>query len=216
MWESGYRHNPFSMRYRYYLDHRPVLPQDDSWWFLKKTFDKYQLIYFNFKTGPNQNLFLLSNNIPVEERENLKIYFSAYTRFLKNMNLLAIIPTFFLYKWSTSCLWIPKYKISKILAFGGCYIASVVFVRLFLKESLESNLCYFLHKYRPLAKENLLEIDDPRRKFFRVDTSEYYRESASDILHPEGSHGGGHGGSHGHDTSNYYGPHPVIKKIKLV
>ena len=177
---------------------------------LKKNFDPYQIIYFNFKSG-NKNLFLLSNNLPLKDRENIKIYHTAYTRVLKNIDLLAIIPTFFLYK-SFTRRFPPKYKASKLPIFIGSFAAGACFIRLFFKEALDANLSYYLHKYMGLAKENLLEIDDPRRKFFRVDTSEYYRDSLNDIVHPHGGHDDGHAGGHGHhDTTNYYGPHPVIK-----
>jgi hypothetical protein len=83
------------------------------------------------------------------------------------------------------------------------------------QEHLDSNLNYYLHKYSNLAKENLLEIEDPRRKFFRLDTNQYYRETANEILH-HGHHEGGHSGGHHHDTSNYFGPHPVSSFLTLV
>lgn len=207
MWERGYRHNPFSLRYQYYLDHRPALPQDDTWSFLRKSFDYYQLIYFKYKVGQNKFVYLFSNNIPIEDREKLKVYYSGYQRAMKNLLYFSIIPTVFLYQWVLS-LRQPKYKLGKFVTLFFSYVASASFFRYLFKEHFEANTCYYLHKYSNLAKENIMEIEDPRRKFFRLDTNQYYRESTNDILHHE-HHGDSHSGGHHHDTSNYYGPHPV-------
>jgi hypothetical protein len=67
-------------------------------------------------------------------------------------------------------------------------------------------MSFYYYKYSNLAVENLHDIEDPRRKFFKIDTTSYYRETANEILHKQ-HHAGGHGH---HDTSTYYGPHPVL------
>ncbi|MFM7851182.1 MAG: hypothetical protein ACKO96_04510, partial [Flammeovirgaceae bacterium] len=96
------------------MDHRPALPQDDTWSFLRKSYDFYQLIYFKYKVGQNKFVYLLSNNIPVADRERLKLYYSGYERALKNMNYFSLIPTVFLYQWIIS-LRQPRYKLNKVL-----------------------------------------------------------------------------------------------------
>ena len=214
MWERGYRHNPFSLRYQYYLDHRPNLPQDDTWSFLRSSYDYYQLIYYKFNVGSNRFVYLLSNNIPVAERERLKVYYSGCERVLKNMKYFAFIPTIFLYQFALSFR-LPKYRLTNLSFLVASYIFSVSTLQFFIQEHLDSNLNYFLYKYNNLTKENILEIEDPRRKFFRLDTNQYYRQSANEILH-HGHHDDSHSGGHHHDTSNYFGPHPVSSFLTLV
>jgi hypothetical protein len=165
------------------------------------------MIYYKFNVGSNRYVYLLSNNIPVVDRERLKVYYSAYTRVLNNMKYLALIPTVFLYQFVLS-MRVPTYRLTKFTFLAASYILSLSTFNFMIHEHLDANLNYFLYKYSNLAKQNMLEIEDPRRKFFRLDTNQYYRESANEILH-HSHEGDSHSGGHHHDTSNYFGPHPV-------
>lgn len=204
MWERGNRHNPLSNRYKYYLDHRPVLPQDGSldWLFLRgKVYDPYKLIYITFIINKTKKIILL-NNIPTKDREELKTFMSYYETFFKNLSTLAFIPTFLsagvLYR-----MWTPKFKILYpvsfffLLAFNRALIAS------YFKPYANNYLGYYYYKYSHLAVDDIYDIEDKRRKFFRLDLNRYYRQSHEEILHK--SH---HDGHHDHEAP-YYGPLPV-------
>lgn len=204
MWERGARHNPLSYRYRFYFDHRPILPQDPSmsWFPLRgKLYDQYALIYLSIICGgAKRKLFL--NNMPTHDRESLKNFLHYYDRFFKNLGILSLIPTFFtsglLFKY-----WTPGKKILYPLGFLVVWSFNDAAIKGYLKSYANNYVGYFYHKYSHLSVEDLNSIDDPRRKFFRLDTKSYYRQSHEDILHKQH-----HGGHHDHEAP-YYGNSPV-------
>ncbi len=204
MWERGYRHNPLSYRYRFYLDHRPILPQDPSLFWLKmrgKEYDPYRVIYLTFRINKSKR-YLLLNNIPVQDRENLKDFINYYEKFFKSINTLAYVPSFFmagtLFKY-----WRPKMKIIFPLTFLGILLSNQALLNGYLKCYANNYISYFYHKYSHLTVDNIENVEDPRRKFFRLDTTSYYRQTHEEILHK--SHYAGH---HDHEVP-YYGPSPV-------
>ena len=201
MWERGDKHNPIALRQRYYFDHRPILPQDRTWNYRRSYTDIYSLIYFQYLTRDNKKYFLLSNNIPVNEREEFKNFYKGYQRFLSAFPYFSFIGSLFL-TGGVVTLYTPKYRLS-ILGIGlFWYAATQACLRTKFVRPLDEIASYYFVKYRKLAKENILEIEDPRRKHFRLDTSTYYRESEHEIRHHgHGDHGGHHDG--------YLGPFPV-------
>jgi len=213
MWERGYRHNPLSYRYRYYFDHRPILPQDNSmtWIPLRgKLSDPYHLIYLNFIHAKAKKTILL-NNLPVHDRENLKSFLSYYEKFFRNVNTFSYIPSFFMAGALFKC-WRPGKKILYPLSLAGIVLLNQSLISSYLKVYANNYIGYFYHKYAHLAVDshNLDKIDDPRRKFFYLDTTSYYRQSHEDILHK-----GHHGGHHDHEAP-YYGNSPVISFYKFL
>lgn len=203
MWERGYRHNPLSVRNRYYLDHRPILPQDPTAQYFRRAFGNYDIIYFAFAVNSKYK-YVLSNNIPVEDREAIKELSAYNTYVLENLNKIAIIPTFFLAGSLFSVMKL-KLKALNILAASVIYLGTTNMLKALVSLRYSDIMSYYYNKYSHIAVDNLRDIEDPRRKFFKLDTTSYYRESANEILHKQ-HHAEGHGH---HDTSTYYGPHPV-------
>jgi len=202
MWERGNRHNPLSYRYRYYFDHRPILPQDPSltWTGMRKSFDPLEIIYMNF-IHANVNKTMLLTNLPATDRESLKQFMNYYEHFFKNIKHFSLFPTVFMTGALFKC-WTPKYKILYPLTFLGLMVLNQSVISGYFKSFANNYISYMYHKYSHLAHEDINEIDDPRRKFFRLDTQSYYRQSHSEIQHKAHEH-------HDHNEP-YYGPMPVI------
>jgi len=210
MWERSARQNPFSARYQFNRDTRPFLPQDRTADWLSGRHSDFALIYYVFISGRNKRN-LLSNNIPASDRVKLQKLVEQHQHFMDKMKWLALIPscvfTGFLYKQTSF-----RHKIMYPLVFGLSWMLTNHVLKTQLHILFTDNVSYYYYKYMHLTKGELSEIEDPRRKFFRLDTTAYYRQSADEILHSEHGHDGGHGGHGGHahhDTSTYYGPYPV-------
>jgi hypothetical protein len=213
MWEKSARLNPMSTRYRYYLDHRPMLPQDRTLGFLRPVDNPNWRFFLLFLIdGKLKSIFL--NNIPVKDREDIRTLYMNYAWMTNNLSYFAYIPavllTGFFYRLGAGTP-VFKYKIMYPIVFGFSLFLARKYLNTTIYSGYADNMSYYFHKYRHLAIERPNEVEDPMRKHFRVDTSVYYRETANDILH-SGHHGdGGHEGQGGHhDTSTYYGPYPVI------
>lgn len=207
MWERGARHNPVSLRYRWYADHRPFLPQDPTLGFLRQAEGSYESIYFIFRIAKDQLKYIYSNNMPVKDREELKNLMRIDNLFRSNFSLIAGISTLFL-----------GTGIFKSFNFGSSYFKRGVVLYLTYKTSqmvlnkfytlyYNDFATYYYNKYAHIATDNKEETKDKRREFIQLDTSVYYRESSQDIRH-NAHHPASHG-HHDHDTSTYYGPYPV-------
>jgi hypothetical protein len=208
MWERSARHNPLSLRSRFYLDHRPILPQDPTLSSVRKSYGDYTPIYFYFDHN-GQMKILLSNNIPAKDREQMKeLYWQhAYTRSI--LNRIALIPAIF----SVGFLYYRVKLPYKLLYPVGLYLSYKVFQSVILGRAdflMSEVFSHYYLKYHHLSVSKISELEDNRRKHFKLDTSSYYRETVDDIQHGGHHEEGAHGGHGHHDTSTYYGPHPVI------
>jgi hypothetical protein len=201
MWHLGERHNPMSLRYAEYWDNRPILPQDSTRFLGKRRLADPDPIkyYFNKKTKK----YLISNNIPVEERMKLKTFENYYFKLIKNINILSLVPAIYFTGVVTKCFkgHLDKKKFVVPILLLYFYSVSKVSLTYPVRSSASLFYDYIMKKYDHLAKENLNDIEDPRRKFFRPDTTTYYRETPQEIFESK---------SHAqlHDSSIYYGPHP--------
>jgi hypothetical protein len=174
-----------------------------NWMPLRGKFtDPYHLIYLQFVHSRAKKTLLL-NNIPANDRENLKAFMSYYETFFNNLKTFAYIPSFFMAGLLFKC-WKPGKKILFPVAFFGIVLLNQAVINSYFKSYANNYVGYFYHKYAHLTVDNFETIDDPRRKFFRLDTKFYYRQSHDDILHK-----GHHEGHHDHEAP-YYGNSPVI------
>jgi hypothetical protein len=202
MWLFGDRHTPLSPRYIYYSDMRPILPQDGTrgyLWF-RKLDDPYRLLYLRYYIG-KQFKYLLSTNLPTAEREKIYAFQSYYPIFLKNLNLFLVIPTIFFsgaFIKSTQTNLQPYVKAS---IFVWIYFSLKMFSESYLNDTFTNVFTYNYWKYSHTAVDELKDIKDKRREFFRPDTKSYYRETPQEIMDKKGHH-------LLHDSSIYYGPHP--------
>jgi hypothetical protein len=205
MWERAARHNPLSLTNYFYLDHRPFLPQDPTFnhmW--RKQYTNYAKIILQFKINKGYR-FLYLNNLKAVDRERVKVLLSHHND-LKSCVPAIAIPMSALF--TGVCLKSfagIKYKSFGLVAFWLYYNFSTVIFNSVLNHYKDTNLYYYLQKYEHLTVDNVSKIEDPRRKYFQVDTSVYYRQTADEILHH--GHDSDH---HDHDTATYYGPYPVI------
>jgi hypothetical protein len=215
MWERSARQNPFSFRYQWNRDTRPYLPQDHTADWLSGRHSDFAIIYYIFKSNKTRRI-LLSNNIPAIDRVNLQNLVDQHAHFMSKMKWLALIPscvlTGLIYKQVSF-----RHKIMYPLLFGIAWFFTNAVLQVKFQNLFNENVSYYYYKYMNLTRTDAHEIEDPRRKFFRLDTNVYYRQTAEEILHHEHGHGGhgGNGGHEHHDTSTYYGPYPVILILNI-
>lgn len=202
MWERGDRHFPLSARYIHYLDNRPILPQDPTqtgFLGFRRLHDPYQIIYYYFLNKEGKKI-IISSNIPASDRESMKVFMNYYTTFMKNVNLIALLPAIFLsgaiFSFGTF-----KQKYLYLVTLGAAYYGSKGYLGGYFSNLGCHVMSYYYYKYAHLAVDNLNQIEDPRRKFFRPDTSTYYRETPQEIYDRKSA-------KMLHDSSIYYGPHP--------
>ena len=206
MWERAARHNPLSLTNYYYLDHRPFLPQDPTlnhiW---RKQYSNYAQIILKLKVkGGNRLLFL--NNLKAADRERVKVLLAHHEDLKKCVAPIAFALSAFLTGAAATTLRkIFNYKIMGLVAFGLNYYSVKFWINRTLDNYNNTNMFYYFQKYEHLTVDDQSKIVDPRRKYFQVDTSVYYRQTADEILHH--GHDSDH---HDHDTATYYGPYPVI------
>jgi len=205
MWDRGSRHLPLTPRYMNYDDNRPILPQDGTrgYFFCRKEYDADPLIYYNFLDSNKNAHIICSNVMSAADRTIMRNFGDAYKYMQSYQSIASLVPTLILYggltKASPTCNAMkPMYKIA---IFGASYwfINRCISVWTDIHAALFYNQYYA--KYAHLAKGNINEISDPKRKFFKPDTSVYYRETPQEIYDQKSA-------SQMHDSSIYLGPHP--------
>lgn len=212
MWERGARHNPLSLRNRFYMDHRPILPHDPTLDRYRRVFGNYRLVYFPFRVSKGKVKIIFSNNVPANDREAMKDLTEYHSHILNVVNKFALFPAIFVA--GTLMTVVPmKWRIMFPIVFYASWKLSSAVIKSNFELRYNDIMSYFYYKYSSLAVDRLSDVNDPRRKHFRLDTTSYYRESAEDILHKQHHAGGSHGH---HDSTTYYGPHPVITYLIVV
>jgi len=207
MWERGARHNPASLRYRFYADHRPFLPQDPTLSFLRSAEGSYESVYYPFRLDGSGNYkYIYSNNIPVKDREDFKNIVNQDISFRKNFKFLAALSAIFFYKQFSNVTNFGNKHWKKMLLAFACFKISHLYIHLIYSSYLNNTLSYYYFKYQNIAVSDIKETVDPRREFIYLDKSSYYRETSQEIRH-NAHHPANKG--HDHDTSTYYGPYPV-------
>ena len=206
MWERGARHNPASFRYRFYMDHRPILPQDPTLGFWRKSYNQYRNIYFGFRITPNRVKYIFSNNIPAKDREDLKTIFEYDNIFRKNLKYFSALAVLYMSGFIFNSVNFKQNYFARIAVVAGAYMIFNMLIQKNYLNYLNDITSYYYYRYQHLAVDNINHVQDKRRGFFTLDKSAYYRESSQDIRHA--SH---HPAKmeHEHDTSTYYGPYPV-------
>ena len=213
MWERGARHNPASLRYRFYTDHRPFLPQDPTLGFLRSAEGSYESLFYSFWITNSKRKQIYSNNIPVSDREDLKsiIYYDNILR--KNFKLLAAISSLFLSAGVIKMANFGKHW-HKFLTIFACYKLTHIGMSKTYLNYYNDITSYYFFKYQAIAVDDISEVKDPRREFINLDKSVYYRQTSQEIRHS--AHHPANAGHHDHDTSTYYGPYPVRNKFFLI
>lgn len=138
--------------------------------------------YYQYKNGDGEKKYLLSNNIPLKDRENLERIWTGYRR---NHNLSTFVG---LFMGAEAVLRLPYFK---KMAYGWRFL-SFVGIGLWLAEEVRywSSGYYYMpllnsyyKKYDHLAKNDIFDIKDEKREWFEIDTSQYMNYTHDDLDH---------------------------------
>lgn len=162
-------------------------------WFQEAFVEEDGLEYFYvFGIGGSTPMYLLTNNIPIEERERLQ---NLYYGLQRNSSL-----AWFGGLWlgAETVLRVPCFKKMAI----GWKLASLVGCGFVYKTMFSAYNAYtygpvvsaFLRKNLTSAKSDRFEITDRKREYFDIDTSQYMSYGFNDL---------------GHDYHAHNGPQPV-------
>ena len=146
--------------------------------------------YYVYKVN-GQTVYLLTNNIPIQDRENLGRLWEAHER----NNYLALGAG--LYLGFETVLRVPYFRRMAV----GWRVLSFIGTGLLYKQVFQIYNSYyygplvsaFFRKYQQAAKNDLFEISDRKREFFDIDTQQYMNYSFKDL---------------GHDYHAHHGPQP--------
>ena len=136
--------------------------------------------YYVFGDG-SQHLYLLSNNVPIEDREKLQRLWHGLQR-NKSLSWFAGI-----WLGAETVLRVPYFKTMAI----GWRVLSLLGTALVYKSIFTAANSYYygpvvsayLRKYRNEAKNDPFEISDRKREYFHIDTSTYMNYDFKDLGH---------------------------------
>lgn len=138
--------------------------------------------YYQFKNAEGEKQFLLSNNLPLRDRQNLENLWNAYRRNYW-MSLFA-------------GMWAGVEVVTRVgyfrkMAYGwkflsffaiGCW-ATEEFRYWSAGYYYMPLLCSFFKKYEKHAKNDIFDIKDEKRQWFELDTSQYMNYTFEDLDH---------------------------------
>ena len=137
--------------------------------------------YYKFKTGEGTK-YLLSNNIPYKEREELE---NLYTGYKRNYYLSSLGGLYASYEI------VSRLQYFKKMASGWKFL-SFILIGTWLSEEIRYYSCgyYFMpllnakyKKYSSFAKSDMFDIVDEKRQWFELDTSQYMDYTFDDLDH---------------------------------
>ena len=136
--------------------------------------------YYQYKNGDGENKYLLSNNIPLQDRQSLEKLYTGYKRssalsyfagIWTSFELVTRVPYF--------RKMLPGWRFISFLALGSYlsleyryYSGGYYYMPL---------LCSFFKKYDNVAKTDLFDIKDEKREWFELDTSQYMSYNFEDL-----------------------------------
>lgn len=138
--------------------------------------------YYTYKNGEGESKNLLSNNVPLKDRENLERLYTSYKR---NSALSTFAGLWTSFELVTRVPYLkrllPGYRILAFFALGKLisyeyryYSGGYYYMPL---------LTSMFKKYDHLAKTDLFEITDEKREWFEIDTSQYMDYDFKDLDH---------------------------------
>ena len=127
--------------------------------------------YYKFKDNENKNVYLLSNNVAIEDREKLD---SLYKTHVRN-NRLAWFGGLYLGMEA-----VRSFAYFKNMAHGWRFVSMIglgwlghnVFMDYSSQQHAPIIGAYF-RKYKACIKKDLLEIKDEKKAYFQIDDSQY-------------------------------------------
>ena len=138
--------------------------------------------YYQYKNGDGETKNLLTNNIPLEDRENIERLYSSYKRNTALSTFAGLWTSFELVTRVPALKrMLPGYRILSFFVLGkvlSCeyryYSGGYYYMPL---------LCSFFKKYDDVAKTDLFDIKDEKREWFELDTSQYMNYDFEDLDH---------------------------------
>jgi hypothetical protein len=135
--------------------------------------------FYTFSDSDNQKVYLLSNNIPLQDRERLSHLYHTHVR---NNRI-----SWFLGGW-ISFEAVTKLNYCRTSALGWRFFQwlgmSFVLKSLMMQQSgqyYNPVVGAYFRKYQQHVKRDLFEIQDEKRKYFYIDTSQYMNYSNADL-----------------------------------
>lgn len=157
-------------------------------WFREMWVEEDGLEYYYVYNDGESITYLLTNNIPVEDREKLQRFYYGLQRNKK----LALFGG--LYLGLETVLRVPYFR---GMAIGwkalSCFGLGLLYQNVFLAYNSMTYgpvLGAFLRKYQKFAKHDTFEITDRKREYFDIDTSEYMNYNFHDLGHDYHAHHG--------------------------
>lgn len=138
--------------------------------------------YYQYTNQEGERKYLLSNNIPLRDRENLEKVYKGYKRNYY-MSLFA-------------GLWSGVEVVSRVNYFrkmaSGWKFVSFLAIGLYMTEEFRywsagyyymPLLCSYFKKYDHYAKTDMFDIRDEKREWFEIDTTQYMDYTFDDLDH---------------------------------
>ena len=138
--------------------------------------------FYSFKNGEGEKKYLLTNNIPLKDRESLEKLYKGYRR---NASL-----SLFGGLWAGAEI-VTRVQYFKNMAPGWRFL-SFLAVGLWAAEEFRywssgyyymPLLCSYFKKYDHFAKADLFDIKDEKKEWFELDTSQYMNYTFKDLDH---------------------------------
>jgi hypothetical protein len=160
-------------------------------WFQEHLVEDDGLEWFYVYGSDGEPTYLLSNNVPLEDRERLAL---LYKSFYRNRGLA----------WAAG-LWLGFETVNRVAFFKGMAVGwkllSLLGVGFLYKNVFQyyNGLTYgpllsaYFRKYSSVAKADKFAITDRKREYFDIDTSDYMSYNYKDL---------------GHDYHVNHGPQP--------
>jgi len=153
-------------------------------WFREWFVEEDGLEYFYVFSEGGHLMYLLSNNIPLADREKLqRTYFG-----LQRNNKLAMFGSLWLgvesvVRFNYLKKLAPGWRILSIFGLAAVYMQGF---KWYTSLTYGPIISAFFRKYRHLAKDDPFKIEDRKREYFEIDTTQYmnYTYETLDHVHP--------------------------------
>lgn len=160
-------------------------------WFQEHMVEDDGLEWFYVFGNQGEVTYLLSNNVPLEDRERLD---RLYKSFQRNRGLAWAGG---LWLGLETVLRVPYFKTMalgwRVLSMVGCGFAYKNLFQFYNGQTYGPLFSAYFRKYSKVAKADRFDITDRKREYFEIDTSDYMAYGYKDL---------------GHDAHVNHGPQP--------
>ena len=148
-------------------------------WFQEHNVEDDGLEWFYVFGSEGEPVYLLSNNVPLQDRERLSLLYNA---FMRNRALAWAAGLWLGVETVTRVNYFAKMAIGwKLLSLLGTAFLYKNAFQYFNGQTYGPILSAYFRKYASEAKADRFQITDRKREFFEIDTSEYMAYSEKDL-----------------------------------